>query len=109
LHRGRAVLRILAASTMIWERRIAIMATLQFIRQGDFGETLDIARTLLDDREDLIHKAVGWMLREVGKRDQVGLEGFLKAHYKGMARTMLRYAIERFPEDLRKRYLKGEI
>jgi 3-methyladenine DNA glycosylase AlkD len=109
LHGNRAVLRTLAVSAVIWERRIAIMATLHFIRQGEFGETLDMSRMLLDDREDLIHKAVGWMLREVGKRDQAVLETFLKVHYKRMPRTMLRYAIERFPEDLRKRYLKGEV
>lgn len=107
--RDRSILRTLAGSSMIWERRIAIMATSYFIRQRQFDDTLEIARMLLDDREDLIHKAVGWMLREVGNRDRAVEEAFLKTHYKRMARTMLRYAVEKFPEDLRKRYLKGEI
>jgi 3-methyladenine DNA glycosylase AlkD len=107
-HRSRAVLGKLAASTMIWERRIAIMATLRFIKQGEFADTLEIAAMLLEDREDLIHKAVGWMLREVGKRDRAVEEAFLKANFRRMARTMLRYAVERFPEDVRRGYLKGE-
>jgi 3-methyladenine DNA glycosylase AlkD len=108
-NRDRAILRRLAASDMIWERRIAIMATYHFIRQGQFDDTFEITRLLLGDREDLIHKATGWMLREVGNRDRAAEEAFLKMHYKHMARTMLRYAIEKFPEALRKRYLKGEI
>ena len=87
----------LAASKMIWERRISIIATGYFIRQGDFGDTLRIAEHLLGDRADLIHKATGWMLREVGKRDEALLEKFLLTHAHVMPRTMLRYAIERFP------------
>jgi 3-methyladenine DNA glycosylase AlkD len=85
------------------------MATFHYIRGGEFAETLRIAEQLLKDRQDLIHKAVGWMLREIGKRDRPAEEGFLKTHYRTMPRTMLRYAIERFPEPLRQGYLRGEI
>jgi 3-methyladenine DNA glycosylase AlkD len=99
----------LASSDLIWERRISIMATFHFIKRGLFSTTLILAQSLLRDEEDLIHKAVGWMLREIGKRDQKAEEVFLKAHYKTMPRTMLRYAIEKFPENLRQRYLKGTI
>jgi 3-methyladenine DNA glycosylase AlkD len=105
--KSRYTLYRLAQSHLIWDRRIAIIATFHFIKQNEFRETLKIARLLLSDKEDLIHKAVGWMLREVGKRDQKTQEDFLKKHYKNMPRTMLRYAIERFPEPLRRKYLKG--
>ncbi len=105
----RAVLCTLAASGLLWERRISIMATFHFIRRGEFAETLRIAEQLQCDPEDLIHKAVGWMLREVGKRDLATEEAFLKAHYRCMPRTMLRYAIERFPETVRQGYLKGTV
>ena len=97
----------LARSKMLWERRIAIMATFHYIKQGEFSETLKIAQMLLADPHDLIHKATGWMLREIGKRDLKAEETFLKEHYKKMPRTMLRYAIEKFPDNKRKRYLKG--
>jgi 3-methyladenine DNA glycosylase AlkD len=107
--RARAVLLQLAASSDLWERRIAIIATLHFIRGNEFSDTLQIARMLLHDPHDLIHKAVGWMLREVGKRDRTVAEDFLKTHYQTMPRTMLRYAIERFPETLRLRYLHGKL
>ncbi|MBW2412391.1 MAG: DNA alkylation repair protein [Deltaproteobacteria bacterium] len=99
----------LAASRSLWERRIAIMATFHYIRRHTYSETLKIAEMLISDKEDLIHKAVGWMLREVGKRDLQTEEEFLKPRYKDMPRTMLRYAIEKFPAARRKRYLKGEI
>jgi 3-methyladenine DNA glycosylase AlkD len=105
--KDRRVLAALARSESLWERRMAIVATHAFIVRGDYHDTLTIAEVLLGDRHDLIHKAVGWMLREVGKRDQVILEGFLAKHYRSMPRTMLRYAIERLPEATRKAYLKG--
>ena len=105
--RSRAPLRRLARSASLWERRIAIVATLRFIRNNDFEDTLAVAGMLLGDQEDLIHKAAGWMLREVGKRDTAALEGFLMQHCRSMPRTMLRYAIERFPEVRRLRYLRG--
>lgn len=107
LDRSRAVLRRLARSESLWERRIAIVATFAFIRRDEFADALDIADRLLKDREDLLHKATGWMLREVGKRDQAVLEDFLRPRCNRMPRTMLRYAIERFPEPLRKQYLAG--
>jgi 3-methyladenine DNA glycosylase AlkD len=107
--RSRRPLQGLARSDSLWERRIAVVATALFIRNGDFGDTLRIARVLLSDEEDLIHKAVGWMLREVGKKDMSVEKAFLKTCYKRMPRTMLRYAIERFPEPLRQKYLKGVI
>jgi 3-methyladenine DNA glycosylase AlkD len=107
--KGREPLYQLAASPNLWERRISIVATHFFIRQNDFADTLRVAERLLNDREDLIHKAVGWMLREVGKKQQAALEVFLRRHGKVMPRTMLRYAIERFPQDLRRAYLNGSV
>jgi 3-methyladenine DNA glycosylase AlkD len=103
----REVLYELVQSRNLWERRIAIMSTFHFIKLGEFSETLRIAEMLLVDDEDLIHKAVGWMLREVGNRDVNVEERFLSNHYKRMPRVMLRYAIEKFPEPKRQRYLKG--
>jgi 3-methyladenine DNA glycosylase AlkD len=99
----------LARSKGLWERRVSILATFHYIKGKEFSETLKIAEMLLSDEEDLIHKAVGWMLREVGKRDLATEERFLKEHYREMPRTMLRYAIERFPEPKRQRYLKGRV
>ena len=107
--RSRRVLRRLARSRSLWERRIAIVATQAFIREGDFGDTLRIAAMLRRDPHDLIHKAVGWMLREVGKRDRACLEHFLAAHYRHLPRTTLRYAIERLPEPRRRAYLLGTV
>jgi 3-methyladenine DNA glycosylase AlkD len=107
--RSRRPLRVLAKSKSLWQRRIAIIATFRFIKQGEFDPTLAIAEMLVGDREDLIHKAVGWMLREVGKRARSVEEGFLKKHVQHMPRTMLRYAIEKFPQGLRQRYLRGEV
>jgi 3-methyladenine DNA glycosylase AlkD len=107
--KSRQPLYRLARSASLWERRIAIMASFHFIKQGEFAETLKLAECLMHDEHDLIHKAVGWMLREVGKRDQNAEEQFLQKHYRQMPRTMLRYAIERFPEKKRQDYLKGRI
>ena len=103
------LLERLARSDDIWERRIAIVSTFHFIKRSDFGPTLKIASLLLGDSHDLIHKAVGWMLREVGKRDRTVLDAFLKKHYRKMPRTMLRYAIERHPEKVRQQYLAGTV
>lgn len=105
--RSRRPLDRLVKSASLWERRISIVATHWFIRHGDFADTLRIAERLVTDSEDLIHKAVGWMLREVGKRDVAVLEEFLGERCRVMPRTMLRYAIERFPEEKRQAYLKG--
>jgi 3-methyladenine DNA glycosylase AlkD len=99
----------LAQSSNLWERRIAIMATFHFIHKGEFAETFRIADLLLHDKHDLIHKAVGWMLREVGQRDRAAEEAFLLPRYGSMPRTMLRYAIERFPEERRQAYLRGTL
>ncbi|NNL76945.1 MAG: DNA alkylation repair protein [Desulfobacterales bacterium] len=107
--KNRTPLYRLAKSTDLWERRIAIMATFHFIKHHDFSDTLRTAKILLSDRHDLIHKAVGWMLREIGNSDLAAEENFLQKHYEKMPRTMLRYAIEKFPEAKRQRYLKGEI
>ncbi len=108
-NRSRSPLKRLARADALWERRMAILATFHYIRKGEFEETLRMAQMLLKDREDLIHKAVGWMLREVGKRAPETAEVFLRRHYRAMPRTMLRYAIEKFPEAKRQAYLKGEL
>lgn len=108
-NRDKAKLYKLSTSTSLWERRIAIISTFYFIKQNNFYDTLKIAKQLLDDKEDLIHKAVGWMLREIGKRSMDVEVEFLNKHYKTMPRTMLRYAIEKFEESTRQKYLKGEI
>jgi 3-methyladenine DNA glycosylase AlkD len=106
LDKNRKLLHKMATSKNLWRKRIAILATFAFIRNNDFKDTLEISKVLLRDKNDLIHKAVGWMLREVGKRDLGAEEAFLKKHYNVMPRTMLRYAIERFPEEKRLSYLK---
>jgi len=107
--KDRSWLYELANSNDLWRQRIAIISTFYFIRQDDYGETLLISEKLLNHSHDLIHKAVGWMLREVGNRDRQAEEEFLREHYQNMPRTMLRYAIEKFPEPLRQDYLKGRI
>lgn len=108
--KDKSILFKFAKSTLLWERRIAIMSTFYYIKKRDPKYTLKIAEILLNDKEDLIHKAVGWMLREIGKRcGQETEEEFLKKHYKIMPRTMLRYAIEHFAENKRLKYLHGEI
>lgn len=105
LERDRRMLVELAASDSLWERRVAVLATFEFIKHGDASTTLELAEQLLDDREDLIQKAVGWMLREVGKRvSREALTGFLDAHAAAMPRTMLSYAIEHLSPDDRARY-----
>lgn len=107
--KSRKPLYRLVRSKGLWERRLGVMSTFHFIKRGDFEETLAIAGLLLNDREDLIHKAVGWMLREVGKRNRDVEERFLDKHYRDMPRTMLRYAIERLPESKRLAYLHGDL
>ena len=109
LERDRTPLYGLAVSPSLWERRMSIIATFFFIKHHQFDDTLRIADLLIDDGHDLIHKAVGWMLREVGKRDQSAMEAFLVPRYAKMPRTMLRYAIEKFPEPKRFAYLKGTV
>lgn len=108
LNKDRAVLYRLARSKNLWERRIAIMSTFAFIRKNDFEDALRISALLLHDDHDLIHKAVGWMLREVGKRDFKAEEDFLKEHYRVMPRTMLRYAVERFDQTKKRLFMYGQ-
>ncbi|MBT3416696.1 DNA alkylation repair protein [Candidatus Woesearchaeota archaeon] len=103
---AKKTLQTLAISKNLWKRRIAIVSTFFFIRQNRFEETIEITKILLKDKHDLIHKACGWMLREVGKRNQKVLESFLDENIKKMPRTMLRYSIEKFEEGKRKSYLK---
>jgi 3-methyladenine DNA glycosylase AlkD len=107
--RSTAPLSRLARSSSVWERRIAMIATFDGIRRGAFADTFRIADLLRRDEHDLIHKAVGWLLREVGKRDSAALRRFLASRYATMPRTMLRYAIERFPDAERRRYLTGQV
>jgi 3-methyladenine DNA glycosylase AlkD len=105
--RDRSLIHQMAKSEHLWIQRIAVMSTFAFIRANDFHDTLTLAKQLLHHEHDLMHKAVGWMLREVGNRDRAVEETFLADHYHTMPRTMLRYAIEKFPEPLRLDYLKG--
>ena len=107
IDKDKSLLYGISKSENLWERRISIIATFHFIKKDKFKDTLKIAEYLLHDREDLIHKAVGWMLREIGKRDLAAEEGFLKKYYKTMPRTMLRYAIEKFDEKKRTFYLNN--
>jgi 3-methyladenine DNA glycosylase AlkD len=105
----RALLYKLARSTSLWERRISIIATWFFIQKGDYKDTCAIATLHLTDSHDLMHKATGWMLREMGKKSEKHLVDFLKKNYKRMPRTMLRYALEKFPQEMRKAYLAGRV
>jgi 3-methyladenine DNA glycosylase AlkD len=107
--RDKKILYKLSQSSSLWERRIAIMSTFYFIKKHRFEDALKISARLIDDKEDLIHKAVGWMLREIGNRDLTIEKAFLKTHYPKMPRTMLRYAIEKFPQQERKEYLQGVV
>lgn len=107
--RSRKPLYKLARSRDLWENRIAIIATFHFIRQNDLAETLTISKILLERPHDLIHKAVGWMLRELGKRDEQAMIGFIRKHYDAMPRTMLRYAIEKLPKLRRQKILAGNV
>jgi len=109
IDRNKRILEKLADSKNLWEKRISILATFRFIKGNQFDTAFIIAEKLLNDKNDLIHKAVGWMLREIGKRDLTAEEEFLKDRFKKMPRTMLRYAIEKFPENKRKAYLQGKI
>jgi len=106
LDKDRKILHKLSKSKNIWEKRIAVLATFMFIKNNQFEDSIMISEMLLNDKHDLIHKAVGWMLREIGKRDRQVEENFLMKYYKSMPRTMLRYAIEKFSEEKRKKYLK---
>jgi len=107
--KDRKILYQLANSDSLWEKRISMIACYGLIKQGDFADTLKLAKQFLQEKHDLMHKAVGWMLREVGNRNRIVEENFLQQYYATMPRTMLRYAIEKFPESLRQDYLKGRI
>ncbi len=109
LNKNKTILYKFAASNNLWEKRISIISTYTFIKNEKFSDSLRLAKILMNDKHDLIHKAVGWMLREVGNRNQAEEEKFLKKYYKKMPRTMLRYAIEKFEEDKRIAYLKSRI
>jgi 3-methyladenine DNA glycosylase AlkD len=108
LKRPKTILSKLVKSKSLWARRVSIIATLAFIRTGQLNETFKLAKLLLNDQHDLIHKAIGWMLREAGKQNEAALEQFLKQNYSALPRTTLRYAIERFPNTKRKKYLTGK-
>ncbi len=105
----RAPIHAFARSESLWEKRIAMLATFWYIRKGDFRDALAVAEVLRNDTHDLIHKAVGWMLREIGERDKAAEVAFLRPRYTTMPRTMLRYAIEKFPEEERQTWLKGTV
>lgn len=109
INRDKKILYKFASSENLWERRISIISTYTFIKSNSYYHTLKISDILLNDKHDLIHKAVGWMLREIGKKDLAVEQNFLRSRYKRMPRTMLRYAIEKFPASKRKKYLEGKI
>ncbi|MBN2094494.1 MAG: DNA alkylation repair protein [Candidatus Aenigmarchaeota archaeon] len=106
LDKDRKILYTLAESKNLWERRISIISTFAFIREGEFDDALNISEMLIKDRHDLIHKAVGWMLREIGKKDERALEEFLEKHCREMPRTMLRYSIEKMDKAKKEKYMK---
>lgn len=108
LDKDRKILYTLAAAKSIWKRRISIVCTYTFIKKGDIDDTFNLSEILFSSPEDLMHKAVGWMLRETGKIDMKRLKAFIIKHYEKIPRTALRYAIEKFPENERKKFLKGE-
>ena len=105
-NKDKSILYQLAKSSNLWERRISIISTFYFIKNNSFKDTLDVSKILLKDKHDLIHKAVGWMLREVGKRDELRLKNFIKENISAMSRTTLRYAIEKFSKEERKYFLQ---
>lgn len=109
LDKDKKILYKFAVSKNLWQKRISILATFMFIKYKKYGDSIKIAKILMKDKHDLIHKAVGWMLREVGNKNMIEEEKFLKKYYKKMPRTMLRYAIEKFPEEKRQKYLKNNI
>lgn len=109
IDKDKWILYNFAQSNHLWKQRISIIATFYFIKNGQYEDTLEISKILLNHEHDLIHKAVGWMLREIGKRDKKVEVEFLKKYYKKMPRTMLRYAIEKFDKEEREKYLKGKI
>ena len=109
LNKNKSILYKFTTSENLWERRISVISTFMFIKYKKYKDSFKIAKILMNDKHDLIHKAVGWMLREIGKRNQTEEEKFLRKYYKKMPRTMLRYAIEKFEEEKRANYLKGRI
>ncbi|EKD85754.1 MAG: DNA alkylation repair enzyme [uncultured bacterium] len=109
LDKPKDILFKLARSESLWEKRISLISTFAFIRDGKLDISLELADILVNDKHDLIQKALGWMLREIGKKDLAAEEKFLRKHYRQMGRTALRYAIEKFPEEKRLKYLHGEI
>jgi 3-methyladenine DNA glycosylase AlkD len=108
-NRDKRIITKLAKSSSLWERRIAMLTTFHYIKHGDFDWALKVIKILISDEHDLIHKAVGWMLREIGKRDRTVLVEFLAIHHRTMPRTALRYAIQHFDADTRKAYLSGRV
>ncbi|MFW6276892.1 MAG: DNA alkylation repair protein, partial [Bacteroidota bacterium] len=109
MDKDRRILYELAESGHLWRQRVSVISTMYFIKKGDFGDTFALAEMMIDHKHDLMHKAIGWMLREIGKIDFEAENAFLREHYQQMPRTMLRYAIEKFNPELRKQFLSGKI